>query len=281
MTAGGALAAAAVLLGFAAARELATELGGLAGDRLRAVLGGTAVARGVGSVEVAAARLRLPDRIVRAGLADRLGSRTVIAAKLGGAALGLVIAGVVSPVLPGRLAVAAVAGLAGAGFVCPDAWLERRARLRRDRFVAALPDALDMLAIGSASGRAASVVFAEIATAAGGPLADELGAAVAAIEAGRPLREALDELRHRVPAAEVGALAAALSRSRVYGSPLAEQLHDQATALRRDARRRIEERAARAAPKIQLVVALVLVPSVLLVIVAAILAHSEALLAGV
>jgi tight adherence protein C len=80
-----------------------------------------------------------------------------------------------------------------------------------------------------------------------------------------------------VPGAEVGALAAALERSRRYGSPLAEQLREQATALRRDARRRIEERAARAAPKIQLVVALVLVPSVLLMILAAIVAHSDQL----
>ena len=81
-----------------------------------------------------------------------------------------------------------------------------------------------------------------------------------------------------MPGAEVGALAAALERSRTYGSPLAEQLHLQATALRRDARRRLEEQAARAAPKIQLVVALVLVPSVLLTILAAIVAHSDALL---
>jgi tight adherence protein C len=42
--------------------------------------------------------------------------------------------------------------------------------------------------------------------------------------------------------------------------------------------RRIEERAARAAPKIQLVVALVLVPSVLLMIGAALIAHADALL---
>jgi tight adherence protein C len=70
---------------------------------------------------------------------------------------------------------------------------------------------------------------------------------------------------------------AAIKRSRSYGSPLAEQLHAQATDLRRDARRRIDERAARAAPKIQLVVALVLVPSVLLMIGAAIIAHSDSL----
>ena len=50
--------------------------------------------------------------------------------------------------------------------------------------------------------------------------------------------------------------------------------------MRRDQRRRVEESAARAAPKIQLVVALVLVPSVLSMIVAALVANSDALLAG-
>jgi membrane protein DedA with SNARE-associated domain len=41
-----------------------------------------------------------------------------------------------------------------------------------------------------------------------------------------------------------------------------------------------EERAARAAPKIQLVVALVLVPSVLLMITAGLIAHAGKLLVG-
>ena len=80
-----------------------------------------------------------------------------------------------------------------------------------------------------------------------------------------------------MPGAGLGALASALERSRRFGSPLAEQLHEQASSLRRDARRRLEERAARAAPKIQLVVALVLVPSVLLMIVAGLVANSDAL----
>ena len=72
----------------------------------------------------------------------------------------------------------------------------------------------------------------------------------------------------------------ALERSSRYGSPLADQLREQATALRLDQRRRIEEDAARAAPKIQLVVALVLVPSVLLMIAAALIANSDVLLGG-
>ena len=105
----------------------------------------------------------------------------------------------------------------------------------------------------------------------------ELAIVVSDIEAGVVQRDAIEAFRDRVPGAEVGAFAAALARSRRYGSPLADQLHEQATALRRDARRRIEERAARAAPKIQLVIALVLVPSVLLMILAAIVAHSDRL----
>ena len=116
-----------------------------------------------------------------------------------------------------------------------------------------------------------------ISGASSGPLARELAVTVAEIECGAPPSRALEGLRDRVPGAEVGGLATALERSRRYGSPLADQLREQATGLCRDARRRIEEHAARAAPKIQLVVALVLVPSVLLMILAALIAHSDQL----
>jgi tight adherence protein C len=272
-----ALAALGVLLAFGAAWELA----GAAGDRLGAgartalasVSGGRA-----GSLVEAADWLGLPARLERAGLAGRVGARPVVAAKLAGAALGAVIGLAAAPAAPGRLGLPVGVGLAAAGFLAPDALLERRARMRRRRFVAALPDALDMLAVGAASGRDPATGFGEIATGTGGPLAAELARAIAEVECGAPLRDAIARLRERVPGAEVGALAAALERSRTYGSPLADQLHQQATALRRDARRRLEERAARAAPKIQLVVALVLVPSVLLTIIAAIVAYSDALL---
>ncbi len=87
-------------------------------------------------------------------------------------------------------------------------------------------------------------------------------------------------LRARVPGSEIATLCAAIERSRRYGSPLAEQLRRQSSALRSDQRRAVEESAARAAPKIQLVVALVLVPSVLLMITAALIANADVLLSG-
>jgi tight adherence protein C len=67
--------------------------------------------------------------------------------------------------------------------------------------------------------------------------------------------------------------------SRRCGSALGP-LREQATALRGIQRRRIEEQAARAAPKIQLAVALLLVPSVLLMIAAGLLANIDRFMAG-
>jgi len=84
-------------------------------------------------------------------------------------------------------------------------------------------------------------------------------------------RSALRSLRGRVPGSEIAQLCAAIERSRRYGSPLAEQLRRQSSALRSGQRRAVEERAARAAPKIQLVVALLLVPAVLLLVAAALI----------
>ena len=71
-----------------------------------------------------------------------------------------------------------------------------------------------------------------------------------------------------------------IERSRRHGSPLADQLREQATALRATQQRLIEEQAQRAAPKIQLAVALLLVPSVLLMIAAGLLANVDRFLAG-
>lgn len=272
------LAAGAILLVFAAIWELAGGAGERLGAGARRALDSVSGGR-ARSLDELAVRVGLTERIARAGLAGSFDARGAIAGKVICAGLGFTIAFLVAPVLPSRLDLIAAACLLAAGFFAPDAMLERIARRRRERFIASLPDALDMLAVGAASGRNPATVFGEIAGGTSGPLAIELSATVAEIECGTSTSAAIDALRERIPGAEVGALASALERSKAYGSPLAEQLHLQATTLRRDARRGVEERAARAAPKIQLVVALVLVPSVLLTLFAAVMAHSDSLLA--
>ncbi len=229
---------------------------------------------------LAARRLNLPARLRRAGLESRLRLEALLLAKLASALGGGIAALAAAPAAPGRTSLLVAIAMPAAGFVLPDALLEREARRRRRRLLGALPDALDLIAIGSAAGRNPAAGFAEIARAGNGPLADELRIAVAELECGRPLPEALEGLRERVPGSEIATLCASIERSRRLGSPLADQLRRQSASLRRDQRRSVEERAARAAPKIQLVVALVLVPSVLLMIAAALIANADILLSG-
>ena len=223
---------------------------------------------------------RLRQRLAGTGLGSWRPSKAALPAKVVGAAAGAVLAWLTIPVAPGRTALVVAVFMPAAGFLAPQALMERRARARRRRLVAALPDALDLLAVSSASGRSPTAAFAEFARSAHGPLAEELRVTIAETACGQPFPEALRSLRVRVPGVEMATLCASIERSRMLGSPLADQLRRQATALRHRQRRMVEERAARAAPKIQLVVALVLVPSVLLMIAAALLANADSLLAG-
>jgi tight adherence protein C len=225
------------------------------------------------------AKLDLAPRLARAGVAERISVRALLAAKLGAAVAGALWAAVVVPATPSRLAWIVAIGLPAAGFLGPDAWLEWRAR-RRLRFMrASLPDALDLLAVGTAAGRSPVAGLSELGTG-DGPLAQELAVLAAESSCGAPQREALDGLRRRAPVREVAAMCGVIERSRRYGSPLADQLREQASALRSVQRRRIEEHAAKAAPKIQLAVALLLVPSVLLMIAAGLLANMDRFLTG-
>lgn len=210
----------------------------------------------------------------------RLRMPKLLLGRLLGAGCGALLGLLGSPVAPGRLSLLVLIGLPAAGFLLPDAIRERRARERQRRLVAALPDALDLLAVSAGSGRGPAAGIEQLARAGEGPLAEELRLTVAELSCGVPLGAALASLRSRVPGSELATLVAAIERSRKFGSPLAEQLRRQATALRRDSRRDVEDRAARAAPKIQLVVALVLVPSVLLMIAAGLIANAGTLLAG-
>ena len=271
------LAAAGVLLAFAAARELAGA--GPGESELANRLRGFLRERGR-SIAADSLLLGAPERLVRAGLAGRVPVGAVLAGRPAGALIGFLVGLIAAPAAPGRLSWLVLAALPAAGFAAPDALLERAARLRWERVIAALPDALDLLAVSSATGRSAAAGFADVSAAGGGPLAVELAIAASDIACGTPQDRALQSLRERVSGSEVAALVAAIERSRRYGSPLADQLRRQASALRTDQRRAVEERAARAAPKIQLVVALVLVPSVLLMIAAALIANADVLLAG-
>lgn len=229
-----------------------------------------------------ALRDRLPAIVRPLGTKLPLGisSPTLLVGKLAGACAGALVGFAASPAAPGRLSILVVVALPVAGFFAPDVVLARRARQRQRRLLAALPDALDLLAVSAGSGRGPAAGIEQLARAGEGPLAEEMRLTLAELSCGVPMSEALKSLRSRVPGSELATLVAAIERSRRFGSPLADQLRRQAASLRTASRRTTEDHAARAAPKIQLVVALILVPSVLLMIAAGLIANAGTLLAG-
>ena len=81
--------------------------------------------------------------------------------------------------------------------------------------------------------------------------------------------DALDGLARRLPQPEVLALCGALGPVRRHGAPLGRTLSAQARDARVALRRRVQEDAAKAGPTIQPAVVLLLVPSVLLMVAAA------------
>jgi tight adherence protein C len=214
----------------------------------------------------------LEARIEAAGRPGGLGERELMAAKLASALAAGAAAAPLSASAPGRLGPLMVAAGPIAGFLAPDLWLARRARARARRVRRELPAMLDLLRVTVEAGLSLPAALAEVGGRTRGPLAREWRTLAREAELGVPLGEAIRIGLGRLPLAETQAFAAAVERALKHGAPLADTLTAQARDARAALRRRVHEEAGRAGPKIQLVVALLLVPSVLLLVAAALIA---------
>jgi tight adherence protein C len=178
---------------------------------------------------------------------------------------------------PGRLGIVVAAIGPIAGFLAPDRWLAKRARRRAEHALRELPALLDLLRVTVEAGLPLAAALQEVGRRARGPLAEEWRRVGSETQLGVPLAASLQGTTERLPLPETEQLVAALTRAARHGAPLADTLAAQAEGARLARRRRIQEEAAKAGPKIQLIVALLLVPSVLLLVAAAL---ASALLDG-
>jgi tight adherence protein C len=213
----------------------------------------------------------LEARLAAAGEPAGLGMREWTAVKVVSALFGGVFGALIAAGAPVRIGALAVLSGPVAGFVAPDLWLSRLSRRRLDSAVRELPDMLDLLRVtveaGMPPSRAIGVVGAEFR----GTLAGEWKRIAAEIELGVARGEAFAGLYARLPTDELGSLVESLARTSRHGVPLGQALELQARSARERRRLQVRERAARAGPKIQLVVALFLVPAVLLMVAAGLL----------
>ena len=211
----------------------------------------------------------LEARIAAAGTPLGLSASDVIALKGASALAALLLAVPVAGLLPGRLGIAAALAAPAAGFLAPDVALRRAAGARSRRIAGELADVLDLLRVAIAAGLPVGRAMGEVGRRMRGVLAGELDAAAARMQLGVPRADALAALVARCPAPGVATLAAAIARADRHGAPLAPALEALAAEARAEQARMLRDSAARAAPKIQLVVALVLVPAVMLLVAAA------------
>ncbi len=227
-----------------------------------------ALARLAGRSGVRSAPRDLEARLDAAGAPLGLQPADVVALQRSGALAGLLLALVLATGLPGRFSVVLVLAATAGGHLAPQVVLARRARARADRIAGELADVLDLLRVAVEAGLPAGRALAEVGRRCPGLLAAELGAAAMRMQLGATRPDALATLQRRLPAPGVAALCAAVARADRHGSPLAPALQALASDARATRERRLRDDAARAAPKIQLVVALVLVPAVMLLLAA-------------
>ena len=222
------------------------------------------------------ARLRPPldlqARLDAAGNPGNLTPRDFMAIKALAALIATPIATATSAAAPGRLGYALLTAIPAASFFAPDLRLRKRTKARIRATRRDLPALLDLIRVAVDAGMAPGRAMSAASSGSESVLAREFAVAATRTELGMPLTAALDGLTRRLPAAELGAFAAAIRRATTHGAPLSDTLAAQARDARLARRRRIQEEAAKAAPKIQLVVALLLVPSVLLLVAAALAA---------
>ena len=275
MTLASTAAATAGALGALAARDLlGAALAGWAGSGRRRSVGRRTVALLVprfGSLTFLR-RINPPRdlgaRLTAAGEPGGLGPREWMALKIGCAVA--VSAPSLGILAGGSSRFVTLVALAGplAGFAAPDFWLARAVRARSEAAVRELPDLLELLRVSVEAGSAPIRAMGAVAAQFDGPLAAEWRRVAAAVALGEPQADAIVDMTGRIASEEVRAFADALLRSRRHGLPLGATLGTQAARARDARRRRIREQAARAGPKMQLVVALVLVPSMLLIVAA-------------
>jgi tight adherence protein C len=167
----------------------------------------------------------------------------------------------------------AAAGVAWVVVVAMRRFRTRQVKRHADR---ALPAFAGSVAAALAAGLRPVEALASASRHREDPLGLAVRRACAKVGAGVPLEEALAMLTSEIRGGRLASLCTALSVASRRGTDPTEPVRSIASAARAADLARRRERAAKAAPAIQLIVALGIVPSVLLLVAAAVLAGAGA-----
>jgi tight adherence protein C len=184
-----------------------------------------------------------------AGL-DPAGLQAVrIAAGSGLGAVGLALGVLIGT--PFAVGLSLLIGVA-VGFYLPVVWLDQQVRQRRAEIEAALPNALDVVAISMEAGLGLDRALEQLVRHQEGPLTLLVARALREIELGRPRAEALEEMAQLTGVEDFTSLVKGILHAERTGVPIARTIAAHSAQMRVKRRLMIRTEAARASLKILL-----------------------------
>ncbi|MDQ1306184.1 MAG: tight adherence protein [Actinomycetota bacterium] len=210
-------------------------------------------------------RRKLDDKLARAGRPEGMTDRTFLRRKAGFTVFGAIV-GIVLWLL-GRtfLAVPTVV-------LCTfwmDIWLRTLMSRRRDDIARQLPDMLDILAVTVSAGLALQTALERTVERDDGALGQEIRRTLNDLRYGMSRRAAFTALRDRNDVPSLSSFVSAMLQAEELGTPLAKALMDIAAEVRRESAQEARQKAAKAGPKVSLVVTLTIMPGAMLLIMSA------------
>ena len=154
----------------------------------------------------------------------------------------------------------------GIGFIAPDFVVSGKARSRKDRIRAELPDALDLLAVSVEAGLGFDGAIAKLTEHMHGPLADEFALTLSEIRIGESRQDALKKLADRTGTPELSSFVRSIIQADQLGISLGRILRVQATDSRLKRQAAAEEKAMKAPIKMLFPTVLFIFPAMFLVI---------------
>jgi tight adherence protein C len=133
--------------------------------------------------------------------------------------------------------------LVGAGFLGPDAYLNRKMAERSDAILRQLPDILDLLVISVEAGLGFDQAMARVVATVPGPLSDEFARMNTETRVGVARKDAMRSLRDRTDVEELRGFLLAMMQADSFGVSIARVLRVQAEEMRIKRRQRAQEKA--------------------------------------
>ena len=171
---------------------------------------------------------------------------------------------------------------AAMGFFLPELWLQGRISKRQNDVRKALPDALDLLTICVEAGLGFDAAMSKVYEKWDNVVAISFGRVIREIQLGKLRRDALKDMAERLGVSEMTSFIAAVIQSEQLGVSLARVLRIQADQMRIKRRQLAEEAAAKAPIKMLIPMALLIFPSICIVLMTpAVLMLMQSALGGI